>query len=86
MGLALGLLVAVLAYIWKQMPLLGVVAGLAMFANITVSALIGSLLPLGLRSIRLDPAIATGPVMTTLTDLFGFFVTLWLATRLLPYI
>ncbi|MBI4396542.1 MAG: magnesium transporter [Elusimicrobia bacterium] len=86
MGLFLGLQVALLAYLWQGKPLLGAVAGLAMFFNIAVAALIGAALPLVLKAVRLDPAIATGPVMTTMTDFFGFFVTLWLTSRFLPYL
>lgn len=86
MGAALGLQVALLAYVWQWNPMLGLLAGAAMFSNIYIASLIGAVLPLALKGLRIDPAVATGPLMTTLTDLSGFFVTLWLATRFLPHL
>lgn len=85
-GIVLGAEIAVLAYLWKWNPWFGAVAGVAMFVNIYIAGFVGVMLPLFLKSIKIDPAIATGPVLTTITDLTGFFITLSLATKALNLI
>lgn len=62
---------------------LGMVLGLAMIANQTVAALGGVLVPLTLDKLGLDPALASGTFVTTLTDVMGFFAFLGLATVIL---
>ena len=64
-------------------PLLGAVLGMAMICNQVVAALGGVLVPLGLNRLGLDPALASGTFVTTLTDVMGFFVFLGLATLVL---
>ena len=86
-GLLNGLGLAVLlggagALIFGQ-PMLGVVLGLAMVVNQIVAALGGVLVPLTLSRAGLDPALASGTFVTTLTDVMGFFAFLGLATVLL---
>jgi magnesium transporter len=49
-----------------------------------VAVLIGGLVPLGLKALRLDPALASGPILTTVTDMCGFFLVLSLASGMLP--
>lgn len=85
-GFVLGLEIAILAYLWKWNPMLGLVAGLAMWINIFFAAIIGALIPLGLKAIKFDPAVATGPILTTLTDFVGFFATLQLANSFIKYL
>ncbi len=62
---------------------LGLVLGLAMMVNQVVAALGGVLVPLGLVRLGLDPALASGTFVTTLTDVMGFFAFLGLATLVL---
>jgi magnesium transporter len=62
---------------------LGLVLGLAMLVNQVVAALGGVLVPLGLVRLGLDPALASGTFVTTLTDVMGFFAFLGLATLVL---
>ena len=81
-GIIIGLLVGVLAFAWKGNVALGVVAGLAMLLNIPTAVTAGVLVPLTLRALRLDPALASGVLVTTLTDVLGFFFFLGLATLL----
>lgn len=80
-GLALGLLVAFAAFVWKGNPWLGVVIGAAMFINTVVAVSIGGTLPLIMRGLKLDPALASGPILTTVTDMCGFFLVLSLASQ-----
>lgn len=85
-GTVLGAEVALLAYLWKWNPWLGLIAGTAMFINIYIAGFVGVVLPLFLKLIKVDPAVATGPILTTITDLTGFFITLSLATKALNLI
>ena len=79
-GLLLASLVAVVAAIAFDDVILGGVIALAMIINLMVAAISGSLLPSILGAMRIDPAIAGGVVLTTITDVTGFFVFLGLAT------
>ncbi len=83
-GLALGVFIAVIAYVWKQNAYLGVVVGLAMAANSVVSVVVGGLLPLALKRLRLDPALMASPLLTTVTDMCGFFIVLSVASQFIP--
>jgi len=51
--------------------------------NTVVAVVLGGTVPLLLRRLRVDPALASGPVLTTLTDMCGFFLILWMASRFL---
>jgi magnesium transporter len=83
-GLVLGGLLGGLALLWKGNPYLGLVVGGALAANTVLSVSLGGLLPLALKRLRLDPALVSGPVLTTVTDMCGFFLVLSFATTLLP--
>ena len=82
-GLCLGLFIALLAYFWKGNPWLGLVVGCAMSANTIIAVSIGGTLPLIMRRFSLDPALASGPILTTVTDMCGFFLVLSGASVLL---
>lgn len=79
-GLAIGLVVGLIGWWWKGSMILGVVAGAAMLLNQLAAAASGVLIPLGLKSLRLDPALASSIFLTTVTDVAGFFFFLGLAT------
>jgi magnesium transporter len=83
-GLVLGLLLATAAWLWKGNPMLGVVVGAALALNTLVAVSIGGCVPLALKGMGVDPAVASGPVLTTVTDMCGFFLVLSLATLALP--
>ncbi len=82
-GLALGSMLALLAYRWQGSAALGAVVGLALAFNTLVAVSIGGTTPLLIKRMGWDPALASGPILTTLTDVCGFFLTLQLATSLL---
>jgi magnesium transporter len=73
----------VLVGIWFDMPMLGVVIGVAMVANIIMAAFLGTFIPLTLKRVGLDPAVGSTVFLTTATDIIGFFVFLGLATWIL---
>lgn len=82
-GSVLGALVAIAAILFNGNPYLGVVVGIALFANTIVAVSIGGTVPLLLKRLGFDPAVASGPLLTTVTDMCGFFLVLGLATMML---
>jgi magnesium transporter len=84
-GVACGVIAAIVVWIWKGSPALGAVIGAAMVINMFVAATAGTLIPLGLRALKVDPALASSVFITTLTDVFGFLSFLGLATMVLRY-
>ncbi|WP_366656136.1 magnesium transporter [Fodinicurvata sp. EGI_FJ10296] len=83
-GIALGILIAIVAWVWKGNGWLGLVVGLALAANTVIAVSIGGVAPLILKRLGQDPAVASGPVLTTITDMAGFFLVLSLATLMMP--
>ena len=83
-GLVLGLLLGGVAFLWKGNPWLGLIVGGALAANTLVSVSLGGMLPLLLKRMNLDPALVAGPLLTTVTDMCGFFFVLSFAGALLP--
>ncbi len=82
-GLAIGLAVGLIGFLWKGSVLLGIVVGLAMVLNQITAAIAGVMIPLTLKWLRIDPALASSIFLTTLTDIGGFFFFLWLASQAL---
>ena len=85
-GAANGLVIAVIAYLWKGHWLLSVILGVAMITNMLVAAVVGTLVPVSLKTFRVDPAIASSVIITTFTDVCGFFSILGLATLLIRFL
>lgn len=85
-GLVIGLVLALVAYAWKQNVGLSVVAGVAMLLSMATAVTVGVLVPVLLRAARLDPALASGVLLTTVTDVVAFFFFLGLATLLIERI
>lgn len=82
-GLVLGVLLGVVALVWKGNPYLGMVVGGALMLNTVVAVTIGGAVPLVLKRLKVDPAIAAGPILTTVTDMCGFFIVLTFASAML---
>ncbi|GAB4537422.1 MAG: magnesium transporter [Ruegeria sp.] len=85
-GLALGILIGVVAWLWKGNQALGIVIGVALALNTMLAVSIGGVVPLMLKRLGQDPAAASGPLLTTITDMAGFFFVLSLATLLMPWL
>jgi magnesium transporter len=79
-GVVLGVLLGTAAWLWKGSPFLGLVVGVALAVNTVVAVSIGGMVPLVLKRLNFDPAVASGPLLTTVTDMCGFFLLLSLAT------
>jgi magnesium transporter len=79
-GFLLGAGVMLVAYLWKGDLVLGAVVGCAQMLCIMLAACLGGVVPLALKSFGFDPAVASAPLLTTITDATGFFLTLGLAS------
>ena len=82
-GLVLGALLGTIAWVWQGNLFLGLVVGGALMANTLVAVLLGGAVPLVLRGLKQDAALASGPILTTVTDMCGFFLVLQLASAYL---
>ncbi len=82
-GIVWAIVVGVISALWFSDPKLGAVIAAAMAINLVTAALAGVGVPLILRRMNIDPALAGGVVLTTITDVMGFFSFLGLATLVL---
>ncbi|HVK58489.1 MAG TPA: magnesium transporter [Candidatus Kapabacteria bacterium] len=78
-GIVIGVIVGLISYAWKGSFALGIVVAVAMVLNMVAAGLSGVLVPYTLRALRIDPALASSIIMTTVTDVAGFFFFLGLA-------
>ena len=85
-GLCIGLVVGVLGYFWVGSLAFGFVIGTAMLLNLIVATISGYLVPVLLKKVGIDPALASAVFVTTVTDVLGFFFFLGLATIMLQYL
>jgi magnesium transporter len=83
-GIALGMLIGIVAWVWKGNMWLGLVIGAALALNTVIAVSIGGVVPLLLKRFGQDPAVASGPLLTTITDMAGFFLVLSLASAFMP--
>ena len=82
-GLIFALLMGVVAFVWFDIPKLGMVIGLAMIINLMIAGSFGALIPLLLKRMNIDPAVGSTVLLTTATDVFGFLSFLGLASLIL---
>lgn len=82
-GLIFAVIIGVVGFAWFGSPILGVVLALAMIANLLIAGLAGILIPIWLDKLGIDPALASGAFVTTVTDVVGFFAFLGLAALML---
>lgn len=88
-GLSIGIITGfgagILTYLWKQNILVGVVIGASMILNSIIASLLGTSIPIILKSFGKDPAISSGVVVTTLVDIFSFTSFLGIASLALKF-
>lgn len=82
-GAVLGLLLGSFVFLWKGDALLGLAVGLALAINTVLAVALGGAIPLILKRLHIDPAVAAAPMLTTVVDMCGFFLILSLAAALL---
>jgi magnesium transporter len=81
-GVVVGAVTAAAAWAWNGNPYLGLVIGLAMVVNLAIAGFAGAAIPLGMRAVGLDPAQSSNIILTTVTDVVGFFSFLGFAVLL----
>ncbi len=82
-GAIFAVVMGVIAWAWFNMPLLGVVIGLSMIINLLMAGFFGAIIPLALKKLKIDPAVGSSVILTTVTDVMGFFSFLGLAKVIL---
>ena len=82
-GLVFGLLIGLVAWAWQGEPAWGLVVGVALLLNMLMAGFLGAVIPLTLRALKLDPAIASGIFLTAFTDVLGFLFLLGLGALLI---
>lgn len=85
-GVTIGLVTALIAWVWYGNGMLGVVIGTAMIVNLFVAGLSGAAIPLIMKTLGFDPAQSSSIVLTTITDVVGFLAFLGFATMLESYL
>ena len=85
-GVACGIVGGGIVWLIQGTPWMGVILALAMIINMFVAATAGTLIPLSLRALKIDPALASSVFITTLTDVFGFFSFLGLGALFIKYL
>ena len=82
-GIIFAIIMGIIAYLWFDIQMLGVVIALSMVINLFAAGFVGAVVPLFLQKMDVDPAIGSTVILTTVTDVVGFFSFLGLATWIL---
>lgn len=85
-GAVIGFIIAILGLIWEGNAVFGLVIGVAMVLNMMVATMAGYIVPVILKKLKVDPALASAVFVTTVTDVLGFFFFLGLATAFINYL
>lgn len=85
-GLITGVITGIIVYFLYSNLYLGIIICLAMIGNLVISGIFGFIIPVCLKALHLDPALASSIFLTTATDILGFFIFLELANIFLPYL
>ncbi|MCF3944092.1 magnesium transporter [Oceanobacillus sp. APA_J-5(13-2)] len=85
-GLICMMLITILILLFYGNIMLGVVVGLSILVTLSISAVVGLIFPLVLNKLKFDPAIASGPFITTINDIIGLMIYFSIATILMNYL
>jgi magnesium transporter len=85
-GVICAILISVIAYIWQGNLILGFVVGCSLFFTLIIGTLAGTIIPIVLYRVNIDPAVASGPLITTLNDIFSLLTYFGIATAFLTYL
>lgn len=80
------IIIAILITVIKGNMMLGVIVGISILATLSISAVVGAIIPLIINKMNIDPAVASGPFITTLNDIIGLMIYFSIATSLLEYL
>lgn len=84
-GITCGILITIIAYVWRGDPMLGLVVGMSLVLTLIIGTLAGTIIPLLLYKFNVDPAVASGPLITTINDILSLFIYFGIATIFLNY-
>jgi len=79
-GITCGVLIAIIGFIWQGSIVLGLVVGSSLLITLIVGTLAGTVIPLILYKLKIDPAVASGPLITTINDIFSLIIFFSIAT------
>lgn len=85
-GATCGLVVAGTIFVWQHSLILGLLVGISLFLTLIVATLAGALVPLVMNKMKIDPAVASGPFISTINDLISIFIYFGLATTFMKYL
>ncbi|WP_026574175.1 magnesium transporter [Bacillus sp. UNC438CL73TsuS30] len=85
-GVTCAMLISIIAYIWQGNMILGAVVGCSLFFTLIIGTLAGTIIPLILYRFNVDPAVASGPLITTLNDIFSLMTYFGIASMFLHYL
>lgn len=85
-GLICGIIIALIAFFWQGNAVLGAVVGSSLFFTLIIGTLAGTIIPLILYHFKIDPAVASGPLITTLNDIFSLVTYFGIATMFINYL
>lgn len=87
-GIACAIVVVGIVYVWKghEFLFLGILVGVTIFVTLIVATLSGALIPLLMERLKIDPAVASGPFITTLNDITSIIIYFGLATAFMGYL
>jgi magnesium transporter len=85
-GFILGISIGLLTYLWQGNAVLGIILGISMVLNLLIAATMGVVVPITLKRIGVDPALASGVFVTATTDVMGFAIFLGLATYFIAWL
>ena len=85
-GIIFAIIISLISIYWFESLMLGFIIGLAMILNLLIAGFSGIAIPLVLDKLKIDPALASAVILTTITDVFGFLSFLGLATLFLIWL
>lgn len=85
-GSICGILITVIIFFWHHDLLLGLLVGISIFLTLIIATLAGSLIPLMMHKMNIDPAVASGPFITTINDIISILIYFGLATLFMSYL
>lgn len=85
-GSVCGILISIIAMAWQHSPRLGLVVGFSLFCTLIIGTLAGTIIPIVLHYLKIDPAVASGPLITTLNDIFSLLIYFGIATMFLVHL
>jgi len=85
-GIVNGVLISIIAAIWQKSMILGFVIGLSLWITMFFATLAGTVVPLIMTKLKIDPAVASGPFITTINDLVGLTIYFTIATMFMHYL